>query len=59
MKDTKEKRACKLVVVQVSTFCIVLNFAVLPILNNYSKRNVLQNEKLLVEHVNDKLQMHG
>jgi len=59
MKDTKEKIACKLVVVQVSTLCIVLNFVVLPILNNYSKRNILQNEKLIVEHVNDKLQMHG
>jgi hypothetical protein len=59
MKDRKEKTAHKLVVVQVSTFCIVLNYVVFPILNNYSKRNVLQSEKLLAEHANDKLQMHG
>jgi hypothetical protein len=36
-----------------------LNFVVFPIWNNCSKRKVLQNEKLLTEHVNDKLQMHG
>jgi hypothetical protein len=55
----KEKTSCKLVVAQVSTFCIVVNFVVFPILNNYSKRNVLHSEKLLAEHANDKLQMHG
>jgi hypothetical protein len=59
MKDTKEKIAYKLVVAQVSTFCIVLNFVVFPILNNYSKRNILQSEKLLAEHANDKFQMDG
>jgi hypothetical protein len=57
-KDTKEKTTCKLVVAQASTFCTISNFVVLPILNNYSKRKVLQNEELLVEHVNYKLQMH-
>jgi hypothetical protein len=58
-KDTKEKIACKLLVAQVSTFCIILNYVVFPILNNYSKRNILQSEKLIAEHTNDKLQMHG
>jgi hypothetical protein len=58
-KDTKEKIACKLVAAEASTLCITLNFVVLPILNNCSKRKVLQSEKLLVEHANDKLQMHG
>jgi hypothetical protein len=58
-KYTKEKIACKLVAAQASTFCIVLNFVVLSILNNCSERKVLQSEKLLVEHANDKLQMHG
>jgi hypothetical protein len=53
-EDTKEKSACKLVAVQASTFCTILNF-VLPILNNCSKRKVLQSEELLAEHVNDKL----
>jgi hypothetical protein len=58
-KDTKEKTTCKLVVAQASTFCTILNFVVLPILNSCSKRKVLQSEELLAEHVNDKLQMHG
>jgi len=57
-KDTKEKIACKLVAAEASTLCITLNFVVLPILNNCSERKVLQSEKLLVEHANDKLQMH-
>jgi hypothetical protein len=57
-KDTKERIACKLVAAEASTLCITLNFVVLPILNNCSKRKVLQSEKLLVEHANDKLQMH-
>jgi hypothetical protein len=54
-EDTKEKSACKLVAVQASTFCTILNFVVLPILNICSKRKVLQSEELLAEHVNDKL----
>jgi hypothetical protein len=54
IKDTKEKTTCKLVTTQASTFWIVSNYVVLLILNNYSKRKVLQSEKLLVEHVNDK-----
>jgi hypothetical protein len=53
-KDTKEKTTCKLVVAQASTFYIVSNFAILPILNSYSKRKVL-----MIEHMNDKFQMHG
>jgi hypothetical protein len=58
-KDTKEKTTCKLVVAQASTFCTISNFVVLPMLNNCSKRKVLQSEELLARHVNDKLQMHG
>jgi len=57
--DTKEKRTCKLVATQASTLCTISNFVVLPILNNCSKRKILQSEEFLAEHVNDKLQMHG
>ncbi len=53
-KNTKEKTTCKLVTTQVLTFWIVSNYVVLLVLNNYSKKKVLQSEELLVEHVNDK-----
>jgi hypothetical protein len=53
-KDTKEKIACKLIATQASTFYTIPNFVILPILNNYSKRKVLQSEALLAKHVNDK-----
>jgi hypothetical protein len=39
-----------LIATQASTFCIEPNFVVVQILNNYSKKKVLQSEELLVEH---------
>ncbi len=54
-KHTQEKTTCKLVEAQASTFCIILNSIVFPILNNCSKRKVLQSEELMTKHANDKL----
>ncbi len=45
-KDTKEKIACKLVVAQVSTFCIILNYVVFPILNTTPKGTFYKVENL-------------
>lgn len=44
---------------QTLTFYAIPSSNILLILNYYSKKKVMQNEKLIIEHVNDKLQMYG
>ncbi len=55
-KDTKGKNCLQVSSSSSLNFLhYITNFVVLPILNNCSKRKVLQSEELPAEHVNDKL----